>query len=429
MWKRIITFNNMENDADKRNYIRKSIVVLLMLLPGIFLDLVYHGYIECTVIRKAFHFLSGITGVTYQGALDILNGTVGVVMTMVSLFLATSINLAQRRGDHIYGIPRSELEDVQPRHYSGTRRLSYIAPLLVILFLNLSWCITGYLLYLYCYSFYFMYYHMHEQSYNENRNQSAVVKKIIREYDNNIDDRLLAVQIIFEKMRNSVSVENNWSEMGTIYKKVMGSVPRDDVNQMYGLSGEFFYILFFHESCMHELEAQKFIRDFIGDFDRKKHVKVLDAEWAKLFAILEIAIMDMSEAGLIKLLIWLQNFTYRKKVLQQWNEKNRSQCRENVAQEIDSQTIQIQRTLICILLECRFQYSSRGVNTLLTAQVAKEHWQAINTAEYFDSFKSYKDITFHHPMIYLSDIIESLKGDYENGTSVSMLVNAANNIR
>ena len=190
---------------------------VIILAFGMFLDAVYYGYVKCGWITDLFHFLAGITGVTYDRALGILEGTVGVVMTMVNLFLATSISLAQRREEHIYGISRSELEEFYPKRYRGTRNISlvtpFIAPVLIIIFLNFSLCIAGYFLYLYCYYIYFMHYRMHEQSYNKERNQAAVVQKILYEYQRGTENGRLAVQVIFEKMRNGVVKENNWNEM------------------------------------------------------------------------------------------------------------------------------------------------------------------------------------------------------------------------
>lgn len=391
---------------------------VIILAFGMFLDAVYYGYVKCGWITDLFHLLAGITGVTYDRALGILEGTVGVVMTMVNLFLATSISLAQRKEEHIYGISRSELEEFYPKRYRGTRNISlvtpFIAPVLIIIFLNLSLCIAGYFLYLYCYCIYFMYYRMHEQSYNKERNQAAVVQKILYEYQRGTENGRLAVQVIFEKMRNGVVKENNWNEMGIIYRKVMEKLPQSDLNGAYSLSSEFFYILFFHGPEVNEVGAQKFIREFIGDFDGKSHGDLSDIEWAKLFAILEIAVMDMDEANLVNLLTWLQNYKKRKKELMQQG-----------GQEMDSYTIQMQRAMVCVLLECRFQNASQGTITLPMAKVAKESWYVINTSDCLEQLMAYSDFVFHHPMISLREIIESLAKDYKDGTGTSIIANTA----
>ncbi len=412
----------IERYSPRHNKLKALFWVGLMLSPGIFLDAVYYGYVNCEWIMQLFHSLSDITGVTYQGALGILGSTVGVVMTMVNLFLATGISLAQRKGEHVYGISRSELEEFYTKRYRGTRNVSliipFIAPVLIIVFLNCSMCITGYLLYLYCYFSYFTYYRMHEQSYNKERNQSAVVEKILAEYQRGTESGRLAVQVIFEKMRNGVVKENNWNEMGIIYRKFMGKFPQDDLYGAYNLSSEFFHILFFHGPQIHEIGAQKFVREFIRDFDGKSHSNISDIEWVKLFAILEIAVMDMDEVNLISFLNWIQNYKIRKE-----------ESMQQGGSEMDSHTIQMQRVMVCVFLECRFQNVSPRAITLPMAKIAKESWYAINTSDCLEQLKAYSDFAFHHPMINLKEIIRNMRKDYKEGTRVSIIANIATNMQ
>ncbi len=408
------------------NTIKKIVVVSAMLSPGILLDIMYHmEYFDIEYIKTLMQNISSITGVKYCEALKILGGTVGVVLTMVNLFLATSINLAQRREDNIYGIPRSELEEIQTNHYTYMRRVTYIAPLLIIIFLNLSMCISGYLLYVYCYAFYFIYFRMHEQSYNVDCKRSIVVKRIIKKYENSTDGNLIDMQVTFEKMGLCARAENNWNDMAIIYRRLMEELEQGDLQSIYSLSSEFFYYLFFYGDTAYGVEARRFIRDLVCDFDKKSHPTVQDKEWVMLYSIMDVAVMYMIEADLISLLEGLLNFVNRKHALS-WQCSTTSKENEETLRTIDSHTIQLQRTLICVLLECRFKYCpSEGGVSLILASVAKKIWCAINTPKHFEELKLYDNLKKHYSEINFKEIIEDLEKDYKKGTMVSTMAKIA----
>ncbi len=397
--------------------IKKIVVVLIMLLPGMLLDIMYHKeYFNIAYIKELVNIISNITGIKYYEALKILGGTVGVVLTMVNLFLATGINLAQRREDDIYGIPRSELEGLQTNRYTYTRRVTYVAPLLIIIFLNLSMCISGYLLYVYCYAFYLMHFRMHEQSYNIDYKRSIVVSSIIEQYKNSTDGNLVDLQVIIEKMGLHARTEKNWNDMVIIYRRMMEELGQVDLQSIYSISGEFFYYLFFHGDIKYGMEAQRFIRDLVSDFDKKNHPTVQDKEWVKFYSIIEMAVMYMNEADLISLLEWLENFVNRKKELSR-------RC----SKKLDPHTIQLQRTLICVLLECRFRYCSCEEYVSL-ASVAKKTWLAINTTKYFIELKLYDQLRKHNAIVDIKNVIETLESDYKKRTRVSTLAKIATTI-
>lgn len=393
-----------------------ALTVLWMLIPGMLLDAVYYKIIKCTFVSNGFRLMSELTGITYQSALEKLDGMIGALMTMVSLFLATSINLAQRRDDNLYGIPRYEF-DQEDIKYTNTRRVSYVAPLLIIIFLNLSMCITGYLLYLYCFAFYFLHYRMHEQSYNEERNKKLVVKKLVDPYlKTDLEEGLLSVQVFFERIGDNVDKSHHWSEPGILYKNIMNELPENDLKRRYALSNVFFDSVYFGRGRIHELEAIEFIREFVAAFDKKEHSSFSDSEWVELFAILEVAIMKMGEENLNIVLSWLDNFTWRNKILQEKSRKN-SDC----SRQVDSETKKRQRTMLCVLLECRLQCADTEKRSLLMAKMAAKCWYDINTASYFSQLAVYSDFSLHRPRINLQMIIDNLINDYNERTKRSAI--------
>jgi hypothetical protein len=383
--------------------------IIIIAILAFCLDLMYHGVIACCpILRNGYHFLSTWTGVTYQSALDLLSGTVGVVMTMVSLILATGINLVQRGEVCIYGIPRSELKTSDNYMYQKMGRICYLAPLLIVFFLNFSMCISGYLLYIYCYVFLCLHHLKYRQSYNEKRNRDALVSKIIEEYQiENIEDGIWNIQIYFEKIKEYTVESGKWNQMTILYQEMLDKISNEDMNRRYILSSTFFYYVFFRGKKKNETGAVSFIRDFIAEFDRKCAVVFTDPGWVELFAILEIAIMEMEEVCLLELLNLLKDFASREK---------KSSITENI--------IQRQRTMVCVLLECRLQNPLVDISISM-ANMLSSSWNELTTDDYINELEMYSGFRMRYSKRYFSLAIHNLILDYEKTIGISALGNIA----
>ncbi len=398
-------------------------IVIFWLILALFLDAVHYRLITCEWILKLWRWLSDLTGITYQSALDVLSGNAGTVMTLVSMFLTIGISIAERQTEHLYGIPWSELEPFQENGYKYARKISHVAPLLIVIILNLSLCMTGYLLYVYCYAFYFMYYRTHEQSYDRERNQYLIVKKIYTEYEEGRGAGLLAVRALFERMGNEAEKANNWNEMRMIYNKMMRECYKYNAESVHDIAGSFFSIIFFKGS--HEFETRKFVRDFMTDFDKHRHDEIMDKDWVEIFSIFEVIIMNMEEDKLIGMLESADDFSSRKKELnREWKEDyegHRAEC----LQQLNSVTISLQRVLICVLLECRFQCISQGPRTVPLAEAVRKCWCAVTVPEYFNQLEEYAVFMNHYSGINFIEIIETLERDYCKKTRESIIANTA----
>lgn len=406
--------------------IKAVITVLIMLFPGFFLDAVYYRVIKCDAIYAFFHYVFLLTGVTYQTAFEKLNGMLGILMTIVSLFLATNINLEQRRTADLYGIPRSELFLARDRKYRYTRRVSYLAPLLIVVFLNLSMCITGYLLYFYCYTFYILFYQMHEQSYNEERDRKYVVDTLVKKYvDANLVDGALIVQLFCERVGSSLDRLHNWNSIQILYKDIVNCLPERELERRYIFTSSFFGSVYFGKDRIHEAEATKFIREFLYEFDSQSHVSWMETKWIELFSILEIAIIEMEEDNLLRTLEWLRDFKWRNKRLQDKDEcENTDKDSKKNPKQVQYDCICFQRTIIVIFLECRMYFIDR-ICSLEMANEVKRCWSEINTFQYYEEIKRNINFCLYHSGIDFNEVVENLKYDYEKGTKRSAVANIA----
>ncbi|MCD8326837.1 MAG: hypothetical protein LUC90_09235 [Lachnospiraceae bacterium] len=143
-----------------RRYINSILMAIFLLLPGLVLDFVHDQKITwnwATAVYECIRDCARWAGLHYDNAFQVLSNNLGVLITIVSLFLTMNINIAERSEKKVFGISRKELEDQGMgrwiKFFRVMRVIGFLAPLLMIACIIERWCITGYLLLLFCYIF------------------------------------------------------------------------------------------------------------------------------------------------------------------------------------------------------------------------------------------------------------------------------------
>lgn len=189
--------------------------------------------------------------------------------------------------------------------YQGIGKISYIAPVLMIIFLNFSYCISGYLLYLYCYSFVIVHYFKHESSYSKNRNQKAIIAKFedcipdMTELDSDI---ILKFQMLLENIAKSVKKDGNWQEIGDLYNKLIRDIEGENILKAYVISYNFYNIIYWRGSNRRRSAPMQLLKSYIKEMDTggsEAKAAPMTAEWSALWGMLRVATYMAGESELV----------------------------------------------------------------------------------------------------------------------------------
>lgn len=182
-----------------------TIIWCILLFPGILLDLTYQGVLHGKILVSILNVARGLgkIGLHYDTMFSFLENNVGTIVTMITLFFTMSIHVANRTEERVYGFSRSELYGL-PRTVRS-RHLNYLAPVLMILLINLRYCLSGYLLLLWSYFFLMRQYSLYAGSFDKQRDIEAIVKKLTGCFaDGLTSETLFEFQLILENFGNGI---------------------------------------------------------------------------------------------------------------------------------------------------------------------------------------------------------------------------------
>lgn len=412
---------NSESKKDIRKEILLTILLLaLMLIPGIILDGIYWKC-QLDIVNCSESMPNYVT--VYNNAFIILNSNVGVLMTMVSIFLTMNINMAERSEKKVYGIPRKELYmSKKGLVYQGIGRISYIAPILMVVFLNLSYCISGYLLYLYCYSFLIVHYCIHESSYSKSRNQKAVIAKLEGCFPDTGElnaDVILQFQMLLENIAKSVEEDGNWQEIGDLYNKLIQVIPKDDVIKAYVISYNFYNIVYWRENNRRRTVSMQLLESYIKAMDASETEAgsaLIDVEWSVLWGMLRVAIYKSEESELVEFFCWLFNFPMRSEKVFQKTQKKQSPI-----------LLKEQVGMILVLMEYRLRH--RSLESQRLKEQIKVAWEYGREALWDEEYNFYAIIQLINEGVKeddaadIEEIVKDLRNDYRNRKRNSIISN------
>lgn len=412
---------NSKSKKDIRREICLTILFLmLMLIPGIILDNIYWRF-QIDIADCSESVPNYVT--VYNKALKILESNVGVLMTMVSIFLTMNIDMAERSEKKIYGILRKELHMSETGLiYQVIKMMSYIAPVLMVIFLNLSYCISGYFLYLYCYSFLIVHHYIYESSYSVSRNQKAVIAKLkdcFPEMGELNADIILKFQMLLENIAKSVEEDGNWQEIGSLYNKLVQDIQNDDIIKAYAISYNFYNIVYWRGSNRSRTATMQLLKSYIKEMDASETetgTSSKNTEWSVLWGMLKVAIYKAEEGELIKFFCWFFNFSARSGEVLQQTQKQMSLV-----------LFKKQVGMILVLMEYRLRH--RGLESQRLKEQIRMIWEYGREVLLDEEQKLSAIIQLINEGVKeddaadIEEIMKNLKSDYQNRNRDSVITN------
>lgn len=242
-----------EEERGKKRIISSGIKMLLMLLPGFSVDILYYLRDYCPVVKRAVHRLYCIFqpwGITYNSAMDIIGGIVGIIVTMVGLFISTNINLFQRSEKNSFGITYKEMQEIVGGKWQKvakwTKRVSCIAPLMLIPVLNFRLCVTGYLLYVYCCVSVVLQYFLYSSSFSRGEIPQKVVAVLLNEVPRDMDwkaDGIQRFDMRLMAVAESLKTERNWLEVEILFDVLLRKLENYDLRNQQIAINHFYRIV------------------------------------------------------------------------------------------------------------------------------------------------------------------------------------------
>lgn len=360
---RVKTTSNIRfTKSDKNKFLQGEIIAIVILdvmfLFGVILDCGYWGYIKLPLLEIIVNFLRGLSalGITYKGALDILDSNVGVLMTMVSLFLTMGINIAERSEKKVYGILRKELPYSNGRgSYHYAHKINYVAPVLMLFFLNISFCVSGYLLFVYCYYFLVRYYLSHENSYSKENTCSAAAAKLANYIKTPSDDirldDLQQYKIQLESVGRSIEDNGDWQDAEELFSKLIENVSWEGVEKKFLVCLYFYRIVYWKRSkrnstaCLQVLKNKVMEADILS-VEEKRFEEQL---WPGLWAMFKVVVMEAEEIELEDLFRWMLNYVGRERAVV--NRTGKGLSYEVIAEEIGMILVLMEQRIRCKSLE------------------------------------------------------------------------------
>lgn len=297
------------------------IILFILFLLFLLVDLMYSKKIQYNwlidIIYWPAKILSAI-GFKYQAAKEILEKNLGILITMVSLILTMTVNVSERAEKKVYGISREELSFSRYKiFYKSIRKITYAAPVFMFVFINLGYCLCGYLLLMCCYGFLVSHHVIYYRSYNQERDQEAVLRILIEYNSERLteeNEELLKYLSRLESMGNSIKKENNWEGAQQLYYALIEKVSNMEEKQAARLCYYFYDEIF--EKRNHYI-AIRVMRHCIREMDLITVQGIIggsiESKQEILWGMLAITVRRSSEEDLAGLLNWFFNGSVRGK--------------------------------------------------------------------------------------------------------------------
>lgn len=321
-------------------------LLLGMLLPGIFLDGIYYlrdKYYFAERIVSFFYYVLKPFGITYTTAFNIMGSNVGVLLAMISLFLTMNINIAQRSEKKVLGISYREIDDInQNEFYKSTRRISYLAPILMLFVLNIRLCATGYLLFCYCYSFLILHYYFHASSFSMKWTREKVAKRLIKclpKEEKWQYDEIQEYDMYLEE-------EGNWRDIEQLYDKLVYLSCNYREKQRQIVLGHFYKIVYWNRKKKNVTAIFRLWHLSMENVDERiaKNELISEEDWTLLWSMLKIILYEAEERDL---LVFIDDFMHLK--------SRSKRTFRSVGIELSPQLLCKQVGVVIILLEYRFR--------------------------------------------------------------------------
>lgn len=303
------------------------IALLFFLSPGIWFDRVYQGSWEfgkeiVELIRKY-----NLLGVSYQKAVGTLNSNFAVVITVLSIFVTMNGNIAERSEKKVFGIPRYELNFyAHSDWYKRTRKMIWFSPGLMLLFINLGYCLTCYMLLGYCYLFLLAHYVLYHRSYSREKGQKAVCSKLlfcVKKSVNAEKGEMRAYQSFLEDIRGSIETTGDLRNAENLFEEFIEHAMEYDEKKCYLLSYYFFSIVFWKNGRKNREPVLEMMEDCMDNFGNSLLMEgdLYEKKFAVLWGMLCAQYENAKEEELIDFMRWFLDITGRSRAFVWSNDK------------------------------------------------------------------------------------------------------------
>lgn len=199
---------------------------IILLSPAVLLDLAYYEIIHYKpflkilgIIRIASNF-----GIHYTAAFSVLSQSSGMLISIIGFFLTLSIGTNERAEKKVYGIYRRELtNNKRLPSYIQIHRMNFLSPLLMILLLNLRYCISAYWLLFWTYFFLMAQYYIYVSSFSALKDRQAVLRKIKQTLASDVNRQtLFRYRLLLEDIGSSIWETNDWDNAEYMINELNG---------------------------------------------------------------------------------------------------------------------------------------------------------------------------------------------------------------
>lgn len=390
-------------------------ILICFIVGGLVLDYAYWKKMDIRQLSDLVMWLKAYN-ITYHGALDILRGNVGVLMTIVSLFLTMNINIAERSEKKVFGMYRKELFNHNENFvYLLLKRINYFVPVLMLIFLNLSFCVSGYLFFCYSYAFLLMHYFIHNSSYSSDRDKSVVVQKLVDSLPSEqtesdwTGNMLLHYQTLLGIIGQSAESDGNWKDIEDLYFRFLESIQIYGEQESYIICTIFYQNVYWENKKGSEAACLQVLKRVIEEECMNSN------QWPILWGMLQGIIYEADENILEKFLYWF--FEYEKRSKNVLKRENHS---------LSTDIINEQAGAILIFMEYRVRdklLESSKIEAYLHKLWILGRTFFLNEDDLYDSRISLLIKNRIFDSTQLDEIYDDLRDDYCKHTKKSLIAN------
>ena len=365
----------------KKIVLLSMIVFLCIALFGaLFLDCTYWNIYRLGCAEKIINELKELNkyniNLSYTHAFEVISGSIGMLLTIINVILNMNISIVQRGESLVYGISRRELEkDNRFILYRWMKRWNFCALFLMLLFINIKFCVCCYFLLGCSYIFLVLHYYIHASSFSKEKDRNALVDTLVAllNEEKTYEERLLNYQSLLESIGANIEKEANWKESEKIFNKLLDSAYcmeerfrfvactvyyrgiywRNDKHQSMNIQFIMAYIIRFETRCLklHKKQKQKMA---LNEY-------VIEKEWPVLWGLLDTMFQMADNERVEEFLDWILSEARRGSTVY-------SKAQKAVPYEL----LNLEYEMCLIAMELRLQ--KEDVDSRVMVQQLKDLW-------------------------------------------------------
>lgn len=252
-----------------------------------------------------------LTGFSYTGSLQLLKSSFGILVTAISIIISISVNILNRSEDKIFGFNRQQLEPFKKIPiFPYVRRMVLLAPIPMILSVNLGLCILGYMILILSYSFLIITYIFFASSFSQEKALDCVTKKLLESIPEEIQDSedISNYLLMLNGMHCWNKDKQYWNGVNYLFWHIYEQTREYASQKMFTLCYCFYNIMYFRKNTENYDQAVRMLKDYITYIDihdwEQKHYLVL---WGMLHCLLR----KCDDDPIVYFIKWYMNYPVR----------------------------------------------------------------------------------------------------------------------